>query len=221
MELRLKVLEGKNVGQEIRIAGPKFLIGRGEECQLRPNSEAVSRQHCMLLVEDGRATVCDLGSRNGTLVNDQRVEGRYALKTGDRLTIGQLRFEVQLTTGLKGQKQPIVKDVKDVATRTRDAVASKDLDVDEWLRAEEPKGATRTVSLNDSDRIDLSDTSPGMDAATVIGRTAKGSEATDKKPDNGSKSTIGQKSAGKMPPPTTADGGSAAAEILRKLAKYR
>jgi pSer/pThr/pTyr-binding forkhead associated (FHA) protein len=215
MELRLKVLGGKQAGQEIPIAGPKFLIGRGEECQLRPNSDAVSRQHCMLQLEDGRATVCDLGSRNGTLVNDQRVEGRYTLKTGDRLTIGQLRFEVQLTTGLKGQKQPIVKDVKDAATRTRDAVAAEDLDVDSWLNAADPAGATRAVSSRDTQQIDLSDTSPGMDAATVIGRTASGAESADKKPD------AAQKTTGKLPPPASSDSFSAAAEILRKLSKYR
>jgi pSer/pThr/pTyr-binding forkhead associated (FHA) protein len=216
MELRLKVIEGKQAGQEILIAGPKFLIGRGEECQLRPNSEAVSRQHCVLQVEDGRATVCDLGSRNGTLVNDQPVEGRYTLKTGDRLTIGQLRFEVQLTTGLKGQKQPIVKDVKDAAARTRDAATAEDLDVDSWLHAAEPPGATRIVSDRDTQKIELSDTSPGMDAATVIGRTTKNSEAPGKKPDGEPKPS------GKLPPQTTAaDGGSAAAEILRKLLKYR
>ncbi len=219
MELRLKVLEGKHAGQEIRIAGPKFLIGRNEDCQLRSNSDAVSRRHCVLQVEEGRATVCDLGSRNGTLVNDQRVEGPYVLKTGDRLTIGQLRFEVELTTGLKGQKQPVVKDVKDAATRTRDAVA-KDLDVDEWLRADEPAGATRTISLEDMARSELSDTSPGTDSATVIGRKSKDSDAADKKPDGGSKSNIG-KTAGKLPPTTSVDSFSAAAEILRKLAKYR
>lgn len=215
MELRLKVVGGKQAGQEILIGGPKFLIGRGEECQLRPNSEAVSRQHCVLQVEDGRATVCDLGSRNGTLVNDQRVEGRYTLKTGDRLTIGQLRFEVQLTTGLKGQKQPIVKDVKDAATRTRDAVAAEDLDVDSWLHAADPAGSTRAVSSRDTQQIDLSDTSPGMDAATVIGRNAKDGESPAKKPE------AGQKASGKLPPPTSSDSFSAAAEILRKLSKYR
>lgn len=204
MELRLKVVGGKHAGQEILIAGPKFLIGRGEECQLRPNSEAVSRQHCLLQVEDGRATVCDLGSRNGTLVNDQRVEGRFVLKTGDRLAIGQLQFEVQITTGLKAPKHPIVKDVKDAAARTREAVAAEDLDVDAWLNAADPAGETR-ISNRDTQRIDLSDTSPGMDAATVIGRAAE---------------TPAKKPAGKLPP-TSADSVSAAAEMLRKLAKYR
>ena len=118
MELRLKVLDGKHAGQEIRVAGPKFLIGRGDDCQLRPKSDSVSRRHCMLQIDEGRVTVRDLGSRNGTLVNDQRVEGQFALKTGDRLSIGQLKFEVNLTTGLKAAKQPVVKDVKDAATRS-------------------------------------------------------------------------------------------------------
>lgn len=208
MEFRLKVIDGKHAGQEISIPGPKYLIGRGEECQLRPNSDAVSRQHCLLQVEGGRATVCDLGSRNGTLVNDQRVEGRYALKTGDRLSIGNLRFEVQITTGLKGQKQPIVKDVKDAAERTRGA-ATEDLDVDAWLHAPEPMGATRDASARDTQQIDLADTSPGMDATKIIGRAAQSPESPSKKP------------IPKRAPPTTADSFSAAAEILRKLSKYR
>ena len=53
MELRLKVLDGKHAGQEIRIPGPKFLIGRGDDCQLRPKSDSVSRRHCMLQIEKG------------------------------------------------------------------------------------------------------------------------------------------------------------------------
>jgi predicted component of type VI protein secretion system len=214
MELRLKVVGGKQAGQEILIPGPKFLIGRGDDCQLRPKSEAVSRRHCMLQVEEGRATVCDLGSRNGTLVNDQRVEGRYTLKTGDRLTVGQLRFEVELTTGIKGQKQPIVKNAKEAAARTRDCSGSEELDVDEWLNSAEPAGANRHDS-HDTQRLDLADTSPGMDAATIIGRTKTGADSTDKKPEGG------QKQPGRLPPPTAADSFSAAAEILRKLSKYR
>ena len=86
--------------------------------------------------------------------------------------------------------------------------------MNEWLRADEPAGASRTVSLEDTARSELSDTSPGMDSATVIGRKSKDSDAADKKPDGGSKSAIGQKSAGKLPPTTSVDSFSAAAEIF-------
>jgi predicted component of type VI protein secretion system len=168
----------------------------------------------MLQVEDGRATICDLGSRNGTLVNDERVEGRYALKSGDRLSIGHLRFEVHLTTDLKGQKQPIVKNVKEAAARTREAASAQDVDVDAWLHSEEPAGSSRDASSRDTQQISLSDTSAGIDSASVLDRTAKDTASASTK-------TSGSKLASMRPPPTTADGGAAAAEILRKLAKYR
>ena len=74
--------------------------------------------------------------------------------------------------------------------------------------------ATGELSDRDPERLSLSDTSPGMDAATIIGRTASGADSADKKPE------AAQKTAGKLPP-TSSDSFSAAAEILRKLAKYR
>ena len=78
MELTLKVISGKHAGQKLRIPAPKFLIGRGEDCQLRPNSDLVSRHHCVLLVGSGGAVIRDLNSRNGTFVNDQKVAGDQA-----------------------------------------------------------------------------------------------------------------------------------------------
>ena len=38
MEVKLVVANGKNVGQEIPVPGPKFLIGRADDCQLRPEA---------------------------------------------------------------------------------------------------------------------------------------------------------------------------------------
>ena len=96
MELKLKVVEGKNAGQEIAVAGKKFFIGRAEDCHLRPGSDLISRHHCVLLIEDGYVGVRDFGSKNGTYVNDERVVGERELKAGDRLLVGPLRFEVQL-----------------------------------------------------------------------------------------------------------------------------
>lgn len=80
MELTLKVVSGKHAGQKLRIPTPKFLIGRGEECHLRPNSDLVSRHHCILFVGDSGAAVRDLNSRNGTYVNDERISGDRPLR---------------------------------------------------------------------------------------------------------------------------------------------
>ena len=99
MELTLKVVSGKHAGQKLRIPTPKFLIGRGEDCHLRPNSDLVSRHHCILFVGASGAAVRDLNSRNGTFVNDERITADTPLRSGDVLKIGQLTFEVRLKAG--------------------------------------------------------------------------------------------------------------------------
>ena len=63
------------------------VVGRVAGCDVQINDHAVSRQHARIELADGRATVIDLGSQNGTLVNNQRVE-RRELVGGDVLTIG-------------------------------------------------------------------------------------------------------------------------------------
>src|SRR5215831_1808886 len=124
MELTIKLLSGKNAGQSVKIPVNKFLIGRADDCHLRPHSDMVSRHHCVLLVEEGFCAVRDFGSRNGTLVNDEKVVGQKELHNGDNLKIGNLEFEVQLTSRVGGKKLPKVKDVKDVAQRTAARVSS-------------------------------------------------------------------------------------------------
>ena len=69
MKVQLIVVQGKPEGKMIPLAGPKFKIGRGESCNLRPNSEEVSREHAEFAISAEAVQVCDLGSRNGTLVN--------------------------------------------------------------------------------------------------------------------------------------------------------
>ena len=51
MKVQLIVVRGKPEGKVIPLAGPKFKIGRGETCHLRPNSEQVSREHAEFTVE--------------------------------------------------------------------------------------------------------------------------------------------------------------------------
>jgi len=77
---------------------PQFLIGRDEKCQLRPASALVSKRHCLLAVRDNTFFVQDLGSTNGTFVNDKQITGEVQLSNGDRLNIGPLCFSVAIET---------------------------------------------------------------------------------------------------------------------------
>ena len=97
MDVRLRSLAANSAGKEIKLPAARFLIGRDEDCHLRPKSDLVSRHHCMVLVEDDGVVVRDLGSRNGTYVNDQRIVGEQLLAAGDRLRVGLLEFEVRIT----------------------------------------------------------------------------------------------------------------------------
>ena len=87
MDVKLKVVSGSNAGREIKIPIPRFLIGRGEDCHLRPKSDLISRQHCAILIEANKVSIQDL-SKNGTFVNEERVNGQRELKPGDKVRIG-------------------------------------------------------------------------------------------------------------------------------------
>ena len=73
---------------------PDFLIGRSPQCHLRLRYPAVSRMHCELIVRDGYVAVRDLGSKNGTFVNNSRVFSERKLLSGDHLSLGTHYFEV-------------------------------------------------------------------------------------------------------------------------------
>ncbi|MFO0884621.1 MAG: FHA domain-containing protein [Pirellulales bacterium] len=94
MQVRLKVTQGSKAGSEIKIPAPKCLIGRSDECHLRPQSEAISRRHCVIITTESEVAVRDLGSRNGTFVNDERINEEAVLLQGDILRVGPLEFEV-------------------------------------------------------------------------------------------------------------------------------
>jgi pSer/pThr/pTyr-binding forkhead associated (FHA) protein len=81
---------------EVAVNQPEFLIGRGTDCDLRLRSSSVSRHHCVIRVTSDETTVVDLGSSNGTLLNDRPVRSPTTLHTGDVLKIGTRLFVVDL-----------------------------------------------------------------------------------------------------------------------------
>jgi pSer/pThr/pTyr-binding forkhead associated (FHA) protein len=97
MTFKLLVVQGKPAGKSLVFPSGEYYFGRGPECHVRPESEWVSRQHCLLRVTGEAGFIRDLGSRNGTLVNGTLVERERRLCHGDQVQIGPLVFEVRLT----------------------------------------------------------------------------------------------------------------------------
>jgi pSer/pThr/pTyr-binding forkhead associated (FHA) protein len=97
MKVQMQVLQGKAPGQVLGFPRGEFVFGRGPECHVRPNSDWISRQHCLLRVTADEVHIRDLGSTNGTLVNGVRVVGERKLETGDRLELGPFVLQVLLS----------------------------------------------------------------------------------------------------------------------------
>ncbi|WP_394848871.1 FHA domain-containing protein [Pendulispora brunnea] len=83
MRFRLRYLQ-----HDFELTEGEFAVGRNASCQLSLDDPLVSRRHALLRVSPTGVSVEDLQSRNGVLVNGQRIEGTVALAAGDRILIG-------------------------------------------------------------------------------------------------------------------------------------
>jgi ABC-type multidrug transport system ATPase subunit/pSer/pThr/pTyr-binding forkhead associated (FHA) protein len=90
--------EGPNPGQEVTLSAPEFVIGRETGADLVIASPSVSRRHLRIYQQGSQYLVEDLGSSNGTFVNNQRIGSPTPLKSGDVLHLGKaIRIKI---TGL-------------------------------------------------------------------------------------------------------------------------
>jgi hypothetical protein len=78
--------------QEIDLPKGETLIGRSTACHITLEDPLVSRTHAKITVEDDQAVVEDLGSRNGLLVNGERIQGPTSLQDSSRIRIGTQEF---------------------------------------------------------------------------------------------------------------------------------
>jgi hypothetical protein len=71
----------------VSLKGDVVTIGRLPDCDVVLKDKAASRHHAQIKAKDGRFTLTDLGSTNGTRLNGQTIQSRV-LEDGDRITIG-------------------------------------------------------------------------------------------------------------------------------------
>lgn len=85
---RLVVVEGKKVGSEVEVGEAPLAVGRLSSCELAIDEPQSSRRHFEVLRREGAVWVKDLGSKNGTYLNEARLDGEATLRDGDRLRVG-------------------------------------------------------------------------------------------------------------------------------------
>jgi predicted component of type VI protein secretion system len=83
MRYRLRYLH-----HDLELTEGQFVVGRSAGCQLSLDDPLVSRRHALLVVAREGVTVEDLGSRNGVVVNGDRIAGVRLVTPGDKIVIG-------------------------------------------------------------------------------------------------------------------------------------
>ena len=155
MKVQLVVVRGKPEGKVIPLVGPRFKIGRGETCHLRPNSEQVSREHAEFAIVSEVVSVRDLGSRNGTLVNGKALTTEACtLKDRDLVQVGPLTFAVSILDAAPPADKPAA-PAASAAKASLDDVSTDD--IDSWLVGPNtPSAAEMPTTVYGGDTLTIS-----------------------------------------------------------------
>jgi len=237
MQIKLKVLGGKHDGKVIPLSVPEFLIGRSDEAHLRPNSDLISRKHCVIRQRNGSVVVEDLGSRNGTYVNGTSIEGSVEANSGDTIRVGKLHFEILVDAARPAQKKPKVTDVADAIARTKTTAVSQDESlsddsITDWLTA--PDDSTKQ-SLVDTQQFRFDESSTKLfvrsdERKSTISKSSAGEDdepKTERNSDDESKSGVSKRKKTKpgrlpeKPAPVAESSRGAADDVLRKFFNRR
>ncbi len=88
------VKDGPGAGGRIELGDGETLLGRTSE--FLSHDDEVSRRHASLRRAAGGVEIEDLGSANGTFVNDRRIQGPTSLSSGDVVRLGRTSLEVEI-----------------------------------------------------------------------------------------------------------------------------
>jgi len=94
----LRVLEGPDRGLTLRIDGSepaRVLVGKSPACGLRLTDAQVSRRHAALEAVERRLRLSDLGSKNGTFVDGERIDSPSQVPMGVPVKVGATTFELR------------------------------------------------------------------------------------------------------------------------------
>ncbi len=92
----VRLLQGGQKFYENVFKNERLVIGRDNECDINIQSPSISRKHLQLEIEDDKLYVTDLGSSNGTVINDIKITGRTQINSKSRIIAGRITIQVEL-----------------------------------------------------------------------------------------------------------------------------
>jgi len=95
---RVRGLKLVGAGAPIAIGVGAFVVGRAIGSDVRLDDRQVSRSHARITVDEASASIEDLQTVNGTLLNGKEVKARQPLRHGDTVQFGASEFKVELIT---------------------------------------------------------------------------------------------------------------------------
>src|SRR5580698_1175687 len=144
-ELQILTPDGQN--RFIPLKEDRISLGRSSAAELSfPDDGGLSRQHLAIERDGDGWALRDLGSKNGTMLNGAKVNGRTPLKPGDRIAAGHL---ILIYDGSSSQiRQPVV--VFDPREETADQTASSTVitHLDGVIKSEEGGGEAQTMAAS-------------------------------------------------------------------------
>ncbi len=106
--LLVRIYPVNGIEQPLELKREPISIGRDASCSLPLCDDSVSRRHAMIEPQGDGHLVTDLGSTNGTYVNERRIEGSQPLAAGDRLRFGNQIFKYLSSDRIEAQYHEVV-----------------------------------------------------------------------------------------------------------------
>lgn len=108
MSAVLEVYQSKQKIAAHPLGNERFVVGRSKKCGLTVDEDQVSREHATILRENGAYWIEDLGSRNGTKVNGQKLAKRQRLQSGDAIVVGSVEMIFRFAENPDGEGEVTV-----------------------------------------------------------------------------------------------------------------
>ncbi len=161
MDVNLILFKKDGSQKPFELPSTTTVMGRRSDCDLVIRLKQVSKRHCQIVSDNGTLHVRDLGSRNGTFLNNEKIEEKDA-EPGDYLRIGPLTFLLQIDGKPEKVAAPPAQSDKQAKKETPAGEAEEEdfLDFDDLDKEDGPNlGEANLDEALDDEFADLDDNS--------------------------------------------------------------